>query len=232
MKTAGEVWAELTAGDDEIYGNDGGDGGNEDGGAQDGGASRPVAIAVTADGANVPVIGSGGAVGDSAKGSKKRKSNQVKNPPPGTPTCPECKRQFATWKAAFGHMRKHPERQHRGFFPPPTFEPPQVPAPEGDGGNQVDEEVQHVVRGLIVDLNRSIRGEEGSSAGGGSARKRRSQPAVLEQPPGFSAPLPPPQRSADMSRNRRDEPAPPPAADEDQNENGRNKAFDRSFSGF
>lgn len=131
MKTPEEVWADLTAGDDEINGNEGGDDGNEDGGAQDGGASRPVAIAVTADGANVPVMGSGGAVGGKGSGSKKRKSNQVKDPPRGTPTCPECKRQFATWKAAFGHMRKHPERRHRGFFPPPTFESPQVPPAEG-----------------------------------------------------------------------------------------------------
>lgn len=133
MKTAEEVWAELIAGDDEIYGNDGGDGGNEDGGAQDGGATRPMVIAVTVDGGNVPVMGSG-AVGGSGKGSKKRKSNQVKDPPQGIPTCPECKRQFATWKAAFGHTRKHPKRPHRGFFPPPTFrtstEPP-VPAAEG-----------------------------------------------------------------------------------------------------
>ncbi|XP_058772678.1 uncharacterized protein LOC131646726 [Vicia villosa] len=223
MKTAEEVWADLTAGDD---GNEGGDGGNKDGGAQDGSASRPVAIAVTADGANVPVMRSGGAVGGRTKGSgsKKRKSNQVKDPPRGTPTCPECNRQFATWKAAFGHMRKHPERRHRGFFPPPTFESPQVPAAaaEGDGGNQVDdEEVQHVVRGLVMDLNQSLGAEEGSSAGGDSARKRRNQPAsseaALEPPPGSSAPS--------ESRNRRNEPA-PPAVDDEQNEEGRNKGFD------
>lgn len=52
---------------------------------------------------------------------KKRKNTQVKNPPSGKPICPECKKEFSTWKAAFGHMRKHPERTHRGFFPPPTF---------------------------------------------------------------------------------------------------------------
>ncbi|KAI5387983.1 uncharacterized protein LOC127103344 [Lathyrus oleraceus] len=174
MKTAEEVWAELTAGDDEIYGNESGDGGNEDDGDQDGDASRSLVIAVTADGVNVPVMGSGGGAGGSGKGSKKRKSNQVRNPPQGTPTCPKCRRQIATWKAAFGHMRKHPECLHRGFFSPPTFEPPQLPAVEGDGGNQVDEEVQHVVRGLVVDLNRSLTTEEGPSAGGGSGGKKRS----------------------------------------------------------
>ncbi|KAI5387985.1 hypothetical protein KIW84_073901 [Lathyrus oleraceus] len=212
MKTAEEVWAELTAGDDEIYGNESGDGGNEDGRDQDGDASRPLVIAVTADGANVPVMESGGGAGGSGKGSKKRKSNQVRNPPQGTPTCPECRRQFATWKAAFGHMRKHPERLHRGFFPPPTFEPPQLPAVEGDGGNQVDEEVQHVVRGLVVDLNRSLVAEEGPSAGDGSGEKKRSQPAGSAA--ALRPPLPPSQ-----SGNRRNEPAPLEAAD-DENEEG------------
>ncbi|KAI5387984.1 hypothetical protein KIW84_073900 [Lathyrus oleraceus] len=152
MKTVEEVWAELTAGDDEIYGNESGDGGNEDGGDQDGDASRPLVIAVTADCANVPVMGSGGGVGGSGKGSKKRKSNQV------------------------------------------------------------DEEVQHVVRGLIVDLNRSLVAEEGPSAGDGSGGKKRSQPAGSAT--ALGPPLPPTQ-----SGNRRNEPAPLETAD-DENEEG------------
>ena len=76
----------------------------------------------------------------------------------------------------------------------------------------MDEEVQHVVRGLIVDLNRSLVAEEGPSAGGGSGGKKRSQPAGSAA--ALGPPLPPSQ-----SGNRRNEPAPLEAAD-DENEEG------------
>lgn len=111
LKTPEEVLAELTDDDDDLIPK-GGDEGNE----EDDGAFRTMVIALTADGSSViQQVGSDGHV------FKKRKGNQLKDPPSGSPTCPECKREFATWKAAFGHMRKHPERAHRGFFPPPTF---------------------------------------------------------------------------------------------------------------
>lgn len=108
LKTALEVLAELSAGDDEI-------GSGEGSGAVG-------ATAMTADGSGVVVgVGGRGRVREGGQPLKKRKSNDVKDPPPGKPTCPECKREFFTWKAAFGHMRKHPNRAHRGFFPPPVF---------------------------------------------------------------------------------------------------------------
>jgi len=110
LKTPEEVLAELTSDDYDLIQN-GDDEGNKDE------ATRTMVIAPTVDGSSViQEVGSDGQV------LKKRKSsNQVKDPPSGSPTCPECKREFATWKAAFGHMRKHPDRPHRGFFPPPTF---------------------------------------------------------------------------------------------------------------
>ena len=184
MKTPEEVLAELTAGDDEIIENSDHSGSNRDNetvpSVRGGTVPRTVTTTLTVDGRSH----SSTVAGDSSSPAlKKRKNTQVKDPPSGTPTCPECGRKFSTWKAAFGHMRKHPERPHRGFFPPPTFStnnvvprPQPQPQPQGEG-------VASIVRELVIDLNRSIGVTAGSSTGGGSGSgTRRNQVAVAQQP--------------------------------------------------
>ncbi|GAU29822.1 hypothetical protein TSUD_223680 [Trifolium subterraneum] len=208
IKTSEEVLAELNASSDEEINENGDGGANQDGGDQ-GRVPRVMVVALTADGSNTAVAERVGGNDRVQPLIKKRKYNPVRDPPAGKPTCPECKKEFASWRAAFGHMRKHPERAHRGFFPPPTFTPTApvagIHVTEDNGGpSKVNEGVLEAVRGLVIDLNRSIGAPTESSAGGSGTSERNEE-----------APTPAPENEEGRMKNVFDLNKLPPNEDDD-----------------
>lgn len=98
-------------------------------------------------------------IGPKPKDGKKPEAGAAKIIRP----CSECGKKFWSWKALFGHMRCHPEREWRGINPPPNLRR------QNDKQGWMTEEEHEVAECLLL-LASGTHEEEGAGPSGSNTR--------------------------------------------------------------
>lgn len=110
-----------------------------------------------------------GEEGAGPSGTKAKKKPQEFDAPAVASPCSVCGRRFGSWKALFGHMRSHPDRDWRGIHPPPRFNREGTPEGADDDQEPDDNVVREQAENLLLGVAHEVAARLGAAPEPGKA---------------------------------------------------------------
>ncbi|RVW32893.1 Zinc finger protein ZAT3 [Vitis vinifera] len=107
--------------------------------------------------------------GAGPSGTKAKKKPQEFDAPAVASPCSVCGRRFGSWKALFGHMRSHPDRDWRGIHPPPRFNREGTPEGADDDQEPDDNVVREQAENLLLGVAHEVAARLGAAPEPGKA---------------------------------------------------------------